>query len=1008
MADASDLVQDGEEPQTQGEALFNDVFGADEEEKEAKKRLAEKQKEKEAKGKPKEDAAIEEETVSEKPHSDEFTELKSELGQKKIVQNEELLPVKKEKKARKKKAAEEETIGKKEAQIDARKHREAIKKLVLSKAKKAAEEHEEQEDNESEVHDFLENNVVEEVSEEDLLKEQGTREEGIRAAAKEKRESEVERKEKERELALEASAKIKPELSFLSDKEGNVYIGRKQSVLQKYGNEAALFLGRVFEEECKDKNVHLDGLNPHVVFVCGARGSGKSYLLGIIAEELAIKNPNVGVVVVDPVGVFWSMRFPNKDEKELESLSKWGLKPRGLDNVCVFIPEGMKEKVPGNTFDKTLSLPPALLTADDWCLTYSIDRFSPSGLLLEKALFKIKKGYRNKEGKVFKGRPDNFSLDELIRCLETDEEINSPDKGYKSDSIRALSSRFDAAKAWGIFGERGTPLGEISKENQLTIIDTSFLEDNVSALVIGLLARRLLAARKLNTRTEASQKFKESNAEQFLEQEIPPTWLFVDEAHTLIPSGNMKTPASSALIEYVKQGRQPGCSLVFATQQPSAIDTKVLSQLDIIVVHKLVFDDDVKAVFKRTPTIIPKQYKASSFIKTLPVGIAMTGDRREETSRAFVMKVRPRMSQHEGREAVTTERQKAPVTKDQARRLAVSMIMEKLEDKGKIGIEEIAKTVQTVNSRYKQAVAAEEILKDLQKQGAALDEKKTSLLLPQVLDELAEEQAFEKKRETSVEAANEATVQEKKQEQKKEIVPAEELELVALPVRISEEKARSIAESKMQKRFFGLLGKSERLKRIELKFEPVYRVKYDVSTGKGEFIARECFINSISGEFLHFEGRKFVESKGVCLLWDSPQEEINLLKQIIGKNIVADAKQKSSALEALVEKGLVQKTAKENKIIYSVAKEIEGNLPTSPTHQLLQSVANVPFIKSDVVSIEQPVFEKNAAAKLLQKLFAGTIVKRIEDIYRPVYEAAIEGGEKSRMVKIDAMTGAII
>ena len=83
--------------------------------------------------------------------------------------------------------------------------------------------------------------------------------------------------------------------------------------------------------------------------------------------------------------------------------------------------------------------------------------------------------------------------------------------------------------------------------------------------------------------------------EQLLELNIPPTWLFIDEAHTLIPSGNEMTAATAGLIEYVKQGRRPGLSLVFATQQPSAINTKVLSQLDVIMTHKLIFDDDTLA-----------------------------------------------------------------------------------------------------------------------------------------------------------------------------------------------------------------------------------------------------------------------------------------------------------------------------------------------------------------------------------------------------------------------------
>src|SRR3989338_6331995 len=519
----------------------------------------------------------------------------------------------------------------------------------------------------------------------DLFKEGDTREEGIKAAQAlpeagageagssageegpvEAKTPQPSKEEIRRELIARTVAAGQGDLTplkeglplkFLEDPEkGNVFIGRKKNIWKKYGYEGALLVGKVVEEEFKERHVYLDSLNPHVVFVCGARGSGKSYIMGVMAEELARKNKNVGTGVIDPVGVFWSMKYPNKEEKELALMPDWGLQPEGLDSLRVFIPEGIKSQTPKETYDATFTMQPSLLTSDDWCLTYGIDRFSPTGLLLEKALKKVELGYENAEGKRVSGRKRSYSLDDIVACLETDAELNSRDKGYKQDSIRALVSRFEAARGWGIFSDRGTQLADISKENQLTVIDTSFLDDNVTALVIGILARRLLAARKLSTRKEAAKKFQESEAGDILESEIPPTWLFIDEAHTLIPSGNLKTPATHALVEYVKQGRRPGCSLVFATQQPSAIDTKVLSQLDVMVTHKLVFDDDIKAIYRRAPTIVPTKYRKPNFLKTIPIGIGLCADRQEETSRAFAMKIRPRMSQHEGREAETVER----------------------------------------------------------------------------------------------------------------------------------------------------------------------------------------------------------------------------------------------------------------------------------------------------------------------------------------------------------------
>jgi len=416
-----------------------------------------------------------------------------------------------------------------------------------------------------------------------------------------------------------------------------VMIGRKASLFSREGFRGALYIGRVEEEgELKGYDVYVDALYPHVVFVAGARGSGKSYTLGVFVEELAENNPYVGVVVIDPVGIYWSMKLPNRQSDEIQALSRWGLTPKGYDNVKVFVPVGAVDEIPESTYDAVFTLKPSMLTVDDWALTFGIDRFSPAGMLLEKVLEAVRK------------ENEDYSIEDIIDRLEKWEELRDKEKGFKPETIRALLSRFYAARSWGIFSEEGTPLTEISKPGVVSVIDVSFLEENVGALVIGVLARRILHARKAATRKEAAKILNVAGGGRE-EKDIPPTWLVIDEAHILIPSGNRKTPASDALIEYVKQGRRPGCSLLFATQQPAAIDSRVLSQLDLLFVHKLVFSDDVRAVEKRMPTVLPKEY-TGVFVKRLPIGVALVGDRADTTSRAFLVRIRPRRSQHEGRE----------------------------------------------------------------------------------------------------------------------------------------------------------------------------------------------------------------------------------------------------------------------------------------------------------------------------------------------------------------------
>jgi hypothetical protein len=533
------------------------------------------------------------------------------------------------------------------------------------------------------------------------------------------------------------------------------------------------------------------------------------------------------------------------------------------------------------------------------------------------------------------------------------------------------------------------------------------LEDNVSALVIGILARRILAARKISTRKEAVGRMKEETLDQLLEEDVPPTWLFIDEAHTLIPSGNVKTPASSALVEYVKQGRQPGCSLVFATQQPSAIDTKVLSQLDVIISHKLVFDDDIKAVYKRTPTIIPKRYKSSNFIKTLPVGVALTGDRREETSRAFIMRIRPRMSQHEGREAETVERSQR-LGNEQVLKLAVGMAYAKLERAGTLETTVVNEALRSLNTKYKSNVQLSEIIGQLEKKGALLNPKTSTLSLPGKEQEeaIVEEISGEMEKEIAKES--------------KAVLEPEPVELLAFPANLGKENALRVANKLRRRKFLGFVGEEEAIEKIALKHLPIYRIQFNVFKTSNTFHSGEAFIDSGSGEFIHFNERSnsFLESKGLPLLNELKENEARALFALgkekrefeaIAKDIGETGMVARRLLENLVARGVASREKIAGTNFYSLKREID--LPREPLHPFLRSLERLPVSMEEALSLEMERFGKQKAIDAISKLWRGkkVVVKEVRDVYLPFYEALLRKPDgKIRVLRIEAVNGTLI
>ncbi len=732
-------------------------------------------------------------------------------------------------------------------------------------------------------------------------------------------------------------------LNFLENPEtGHVFIGRKPSVLQKYGEEASLYLGRVKENGYPEKEVYFDSLDPQTVFVCGSRGSGKSYMLGVIAEELAMKNKNVGQIVIDPVGVFWSMKHPNRDTKEISSLSEFGLEPKGLENVVVFIPEGAKEKTPKETYDATITLQPSFLMPEDWALTFNIDRFSPSGLLLEKVVKKVEDGYRTLDGIIFKPKKNNYDLNDIIYCLEQDVELNSKEKGYRKDSIRALVSRFEAAKTWGIFSKKGTPLIELSVPGQLTIIDTSFLDETVSALLVGILARRILSARKMGTRKEASQKMHDTKTTVDMENDVPPTWLFIDEAHTLVPSGSLATPASKSIIEYVKQGRKPGCSLVIATQQPSAIDTRVLSQVGTLVTYKLVFDDDIRAVFKRMPTVVPRRFKDPAFIKRLSVGIPLVADRVETTSRAFVMTIRPRMSHHEGRETQTADI-KHNLTLEEVLEVMCDITKNKIKQFEELDEHSLKTLLKILNMKYKTEITFEKFAEKLIASDVIFDNGKY------FMEKDAETEKYEERVSYNVIDAD-----------------YEEEEIV------------------------GLAKRATGWQNLDLKpvYRPIFKVNYKIYNEEGSsFVNHFCYIDPLKVEFVHLVNNDFVYSEGLSYLRLLEADDIRILLSLPKRqgfdmeylkenSTFGDVKLKNT-MDRLISMGLLRKEKRGTKNVYFMIKTLE--IPTKPINKLLTSLNAISLSPEDVA--KENILETRANYETIRSIL-GTLWGeiRIDDI----------------------------
>ncbi len=412
-----------------------------------------------------------------------------------------------------------------------------------------------------------------------------------------------------------------------------IIIGRSPADLEKYGNRGTGVIGRHYVgrkgEQHLTTTVRLDLAMPHIIGLFGKRGQGKSYSMGTIAEEIARQpeeiRQNMAALIIDTMGIYWSMKEPN--ERDFQLLASWRLKPKGFP-VDTLIPEGLvplfnENKIP---FDGTYSFKPSELDIGSWALTFNIDLDTEIGLLLAKVI------------KMMTDESEDFSLEDIVEKI----------KEQNADHIakEALMNRFIVAENWGIFNPEGTSIFDIIKPGRIAIIDVSQFGLSsggwsVNALVVGLLGRKILEERMKARRQEELEGMSGSKATQHM----PITWMLIDEAHQFLPAEGI-TPASGPLLQWVKIGREPGVSLVLATQMPNKLHQEAISQCDLVISHRLTSSNDINALAGTMQTY--QKYGIADYYDELPrlKGAAIVLD--DNSERIIQLRMRPRMSWHAG------------------------------------------------------------------------------------------------------------------------------------------------------------------------------------------------------------------------------------------------------------------------------------------------------------------------------------------------------------------------
>ena len=416
--------------------------------------------------------------------------------------------------------------------------------------------------------------------------------------------------------------------------------------------------------------VRFDVSHPHVVAIFGKRGSGKSFTMGSMLEGLCTTQTetcisqirrNEAILLLDTLGIFqWtdiSLEAASDSEvlrTQRATWRTWELKPEKLD-VQVWIPKGTRtEATPSN--HREFAIRTSDFTADDWGYLLDLNIYQDRmGQLLNDAFIKVTlEGWAGKNGK----QPPTaaYSIEDLLNCIKYDTELS---ESYQSETRRAVIQQLTTYYRNPLFENEGTPLSEMLTPGRMNVLVMSRMSGSLRLVILSALVRRLMDERMVASEMEKHLLIRNDltsdekiQIRKKLTDSVPHTWIALDEAQNILPS-DKKTAAGEMLIRYVREGRNYGLSFMVATQQPTALDGRLLAQVDTLIVHKLTVQGDMDYVRRNLKSNMPQEITYANrtlefdeLLRSLDLGQALVSN--TESERALILDIRPRISVHGG------------------------------------------------------------------------------------------------------------------------------------------------------------------------------------------------------------------------------------------------------------------------------------------------------------------------------------------------------------------------
>jgi len=349
--------------------------------------------------------------------------------------------------------------------------------------------------------------------------------------------------------------------------------------------------------------------------IIASTGAGKSYLAGVVIEELMKPGNRACLLIVDPHGEYHTL-------DQMQGMPEFAGPDGYRPEVKVITPDQVYVKAASLTLGDLRYLVPDMSDRMDYLLSAAHRRVC-------------------QESQTAHGSTEHWTLDDLANAVvaiskEKRDDVESWDL---SSSVQGILWRLERLKRESsIFKDyEHIPLSDLFKPGQCTVLQLSEIEPREQQVIVSVLLRRLYRARMETVRQKASP-----GEEHYLPY---PAFVLLEEAHHFAPGGEGTDRVVSArqLKTVLSEGRKFGIGVGLISQRPGKLDQDVLSQCMTQFILRIVNPIDQNTVASAVESAskdILAELPALSRGQAVVAGPALNAP--------ALIQVRPRLTPHGG------------------------------------------------------------------------------------------------------------------------------------------------------------------------------------------------------------------------------------------------------------------------------------------------------------------------------------------------------------------------